>query len=219
MQVHVVFYWYILCILLILSSCFGNWNGSQYDPQCSAVENWDSCGTCLSKDNTIWCDTGHCFIYNNSLSPSIACNGNCTSYYSSSGQCNPLVLNIIAIVFSFILLIVCPLCVLGACVIIVIARCRSYNKIAADMADFPPGPIPILPLHATASIPIPMIPQPYMASARILADADIDAEAHHFSSATVEAFAQPVDVTQPLTAPFATATVVAPIRSTSFFPQ
>jgi len=186
----------LCCVLFQICNCHNYWNtidhfNSQSDEKsCYAQEQLNSCDSCLAQDNTVWCNSGRCMKYNTSY---VECNGNCSSSTLSRNNCGSLVLSIIAVIFSFILLIVCPLCVFGACVIIIIARCRTYNKIVADCNDTS-EPIPVLQLHSTGLIPIEAQTQPMIASARIITDA----EAQQYEEEPASAFAVPVQVTGPI---------------------
>lgn len=93
------------------------------------------CGTCLnSTSDNFWCSNPQfCFLNSSSenyLSCSSKCNGNLLTSADKS-SCNQINYPMGVIVVSFIIMILCPLCILCGCVYVVVMRCRflTINKV------------------------------------------------------------------------------------------
>jgi hypothetical protein len=97
--------------------------------------NITSCGTCLSYSNTTWCESGAGFCMNfNSRLAEFDCKTHvCSSdMISASSNCTTDQFSLISVIVAFVLLIICPLCAIGACGYVIAVRCFANNKVAID---------------------------------------------------------------------------------------
>jgi hypothetical protein len=97
--------------------------------------NITSCGTCLSYSNTTWCQSGSgfCMNFNTGLAEFECKTHICSSdMVTASSNCSTDEFNLISIIAAFILLIICPLCAIGACGYVIAVRCFANNKVAVD---------------------------------------------------------------------------------------
>lgn len=122
-----------------------------------------NCAECTAKNVTddltlAWCaNPQFCFVVEQDSPCLILCSG---GYYSEgqTNQCDSLSAQ--STVTVMMILIVCPLCLVGGCVYITFQRLRNaaLNKVYTEFDERlpesdvrPPRPIPLLQVHSTAS--------------------------------------------------------------------
>lgn len=133
------------------------------DLVCETIAYHD-CFECLDANNNVshgnytWCTKPNfCFLMDGSENANdctIECSG---EWYGSGevGKCDDSTYAVGALIVSFILLVLCPLCLTCGCCYVIVVRCRNMvdNKIAADnsIATFSAGggsvPIPLLQVY------------------------------------------------------------------------
>lgn len=84
-------------------------------------------------------------------------------------DCREVSVDIAAIIFSFILLVLCPMCIISGCIYVVVLKCHSRNKVSVE----PYQPMPILHvLNVTSSSAETHAEVPVMAHAAMVTAGD-----------------------------------------------
>ncbi|RYH05121.1 hypothetical protein EON65_45610 [archaeon] len=135
---------FLLCLFTVCSGeSLSTYIRTEVD-DCTPLSVWASCGTCLSHNmNNTWCSTNSFCFSNENATSATACRDNCgddSKLITSSDDCKEVPINIAAIIFSFILLVFCPMCLISGCIYVVVLRCQGKNKVAVE----PYQPLPVL---------------------------------------------------------------------------
>eukprot|EP00981_Chlorochromonas_danica_P011454 scaffold4011_cov197-Ochromonas_danica.AAC.36 len=139
---------------------FSGWEGCHY------LTVWGSCNSCLNADyNNTWCSNGGLCFSRTNVSNARLCQYECSSHMVySADDCSSDSVSSLAVAFSFLLLVLCPLCVVSGCIYITAFRCRRSAKVGVDSDD----PIPVLQLATMTQTGVTFTEIPVMANAEVL---------------------------------------------------
>ncbi len=135
-----------LCIYLDhITTCNGCMNYESYS--FTDLSLYNATAWCVSSGECLGFNTSYGSAYNNASYTEKICGGDCRISLVKRVRDCPLeseALNIPALAFSFVLFVLCPLCILSGCVYFLALRCRANNKIAID-----DDPVPVV-VHVSA---------------------------------------------------------------------
>ncbi len=129
------------------------------DASCTKLSDSWGCNRCLGVAvNTTWCSNFGCYqhhSFNNSCAH--LCDVPRYTVLTEVGQCSAGRSGAVALVAAFILLILCPLCIIGTCIYIIALKCRAKSKVyllssteAHEFSNFHNQSIPV----STTAIPV-----------------------------------------------------------------
>lgn len=134
--------------------------------ECQYLTVWGSCRSCLNADyNNTWCSNGGLCFSRTNVSNARLCQYECSSHMvNSADDCSSNSVTTLTVAFSFLLLVLCPLCVVSGCIYITAFRCRRSAKVGVDSDE----PIPVLQLATMTQTGVTFTEIPVMASAEVL---------------------------------------------------
>lgn len=180
----------ILCLFVIFCSHLGHGQVSNRlklrdvrldaAAECIYDTGWTTCGGCLSIHNNTWCgSSSKCFSITNATN-AVLCQTSCSrGLESDHHQCSQETVSIVAVVFSFIILIICPLCIISGCIYVAVFKCRGSAKVGISPNIPIPGhpapqPLPCSHLTPPAVLEVHNAPRQPIAFAEIPAMAEVE---------------------------------------------
>lgn len=168
---HTVYLYFLLVIVIWSSGVDAVRNNST---TCVPILLSSTCRQCMSLPNTTYCPRSATCLYvrNNGtyIEPyqfQSICDAECVGrLLYSTDQCSKETVDVTALVFSFILLILCPLCIISGCLYMIVLRCRGHSKIAVDGEAVAVVATAGIVVHEAHHIPV-------MATAQVIRDEEI----------------------------------------------
>jgi hypothetical protein len=112
-----------------------------HNDSCVVITDRISCSECLTFNNT-WCDKYNKCFSNADAKNAAICEENCDiNLIVNKDDCKTSddSISIFPLFFSFLVIVLCPLCTISGCIYLLVFRCRGVGKVAVS-----PEPIPVL---------------------------------------------------------------------------